>query len=115
MKPSVQDKEKGPRKKRKHSFARRALVPTQVVCHAVEVCPDCGRALRGGTAKWRHQVIEIPKVRVEVTDHLFMERYCGVCGKRHTPDPAVVLAGVVVGKKSVGIGLMSLIGYLRFR
>jgi transposase len=113
IKPSVPKAEKGPRKKRKHSFARRALVPTQVVCHAVEACPDCGRALTGGTPKWRHQVIEIPKVSVEVTDHLFVERYCGVCQKRHTPNPAVVLAGVVVGKKSVGIGLMSLIGYLK--
>ena len=113
IKPSVPETEKGPRKKRKHSFARRALVRTQVVCHAVEACTDCGRALTGGTPKWRHQVIEIPKVKVEVTDHLFIERYCGVCGTRHTPDPAVVLAGVVVGKKSIGIGLMSLIGYLK--
>lgn len=42
--------------------------------------------------KWRHQVLEIPKVAVEVTDHLFLERYCGVCCKRYTPDPSVVLA-----------------------
>jgi transposase len=113
IKPSVPKKEKGPRKKRKHSFARRALAPTQVVLHAVDECPDCGRALSGGAVKWRHQVVEIPKVAVEVTDHLFVERYCGVCKKRHTPDPAVVLAGVVVGRKTVGIGLMSLIGYLK--
>lgn len=113
IKPSVPKKENRPRKKRKHSFARQALVPTQVICHAVETCPDCGRALSGGTLKWRHQVVEIPKVPVEVTDHLFVERYCGVCRKRHTPDPKVVLAGVVVGKKNVGIGLMSLVGYLK--
>jgi len=113
IKPSVAKKEKGPRKKRKHSFARRALAPTRVICHAVESCPDCGRALSGGTPKWRHQVVEIPKVTVDVTDHIFVERYCGVCKKRHTPDPAVVLSGVVLGKKSVGIGLMSMIGYLK--
>lgn len=113
IKPSVVKKEKAARKKRKHSFARRALAPTEVVCHAVEACPDCGRALSGGTVKWRHQVLEIPRVCVRVTDHLFVERYCGVCKKRHVPDPALVLAGVVVGKKSVGIGLMSLIGYLK--
>jgi transposase len=113
IKPSVAKQEKGRRKKRKHSFARRALAPTQVVLHAVEQCPDCGRALSGGAVKWRHQVLEIPNVSVDVTDHLFVERYCGVCGKRHTPDPAAVLAGIVIGKKSVGIGLMSLIGYLK--
>lgn len=113
VKPSVQKNPKGPRKKRKHSFARQTRVPTEVVCHAVEACPDCGRRLTGGSVKWRHQVVEIPKVPVRVTDHLFIERYCGVCKKRHIPDPAVVLAGIVVGKKSVGIGLMSLIGYLK--
>lgn len=113
IKPSTAKKEKGPRKKRKHSFARRALAPTQVVLHAVDQCPDCGRALSGGSVKWRHQVVEIPKVAAEVTDHLFVERYCGVCKKRHTPDAAMVLAGVAVGKKTVGIGLMSLIGYLK--
>lgn len=113
IKPSVAKKEKNPRKKRKHSFSRHSLPATQVVYHAVEGCPDCGRKLRGGHVKWRHQVIELPRVAAEVTDHMFLERYCGVCDKRHTPDPSVVLAGIVVGKKSVGIGLMSLICHLK--
>lgn len=113
IKRSVAKEEKGPRKKRKQSFGRHTLRPTQVVLHAVDRCPDCGRVLSGGAVKWRHQVVEIPKVAVEVTDHLFIERYCGVCGKRHSPDPSVVLAGIVVGRKTVGIGLMSLIGYLK--
>lgn len=113
IKPSVEKKPKGARKKRKHSFCRQRLAPSQVICHGIDVCPDCGRRLSGGSVKWRHQVVEIPKVDVEVTDHLFIERYCGVCKKRYSPDPAVALAGVVVGKKSVGVGLMSLIGYLK--
>jgi len=50
---------------------------------------------------------------VEVTDHLFVERRCGVCGKRWVPDGRVVLGELVVGKKSVGIRLMSLIGHLK--
>ena len=112
-KPSVARKEKGSRKKRKQSFSRHSLRPTRVIHHALEICPDCGRRLSKGSPKWRHQVVEIPKVKVEVTDHLFFESYCGVCRKRYSPDPAVLLAGVVVGKKSVGIGLMSLIGYLK--
>jgi len=113
VKPSVAKKEKGPRTKRKHSFSRHALPATQVVYHALERCPECGRCLDGGHVKWRHQVIELPRVVVEVTDHLFVERRCGVCGKRCTPDPSVVLAGVVVGRKSVGTGLMSLVCYLK--
>lgn len=113
VKPSVPKKEKGPRKKRKHSFSRHALGATQVICHGVEKCPNCGRKLAGGHAKWRHQVVELPRVSAEVTDHLFFERRCGACGKRWTPDPAVVLAGVVVGKKSIGIGLMSVVAHLK--
>ena len=105
--------EKGPRKKRLQSFARHNLAATQVQYHVVENCPDCGRELSGGSVKWQHQVLEIPKVRIEVIDHLFMERRCGVCGKRWTPDASAAPSDVVVGKKSVGIGLMSLIAYLK--
>ena len=113
IKPSAAKKEKGPRKKRKHSFSRHALSATEVVYHAVEECPNCGRKLCGGSVKWRHQVIDIPPVAAEVTDHLFVERRCGVCGKRWTPAPSVVLADVVVGKKTIGIGLMSLVSHLK--
>ena len=79
----------------------------------MENCPDCGRKLSGDSVKWRHQVIGIPKVRIDVVDHLFVERRCGVCGKRWTPDASAVLSDVVVGRKSIGIGLMSLIAYLK--
>jgi hypothetical protein len=113
IKPSVEKKERGPRKKRVKSFARKRLVATEVVYHALEHCPDCGRKLSGGSPKWRHQVIEFPRVSVEVTDHVFMERRCGVCGKRWTPDAGVVLAREAVGKRSVGIGLMSLIAHMK--
>jgi hypothetical protein len=113
VKPSVAKKEKKPRKKRKHSFARHSLPATRVVYHAVEECPDCGKKLFGGSVKWRHQVLDIRPVVADVTGHLFVERRCGVCGKRWTPDPSVVLAGVVVGRKTIGIGLMSLVGHLK--
>ena len=113
IRPSVPKEEKRPRKKRKGSFARVTLPATQVVYHVVEDCPECGRKLADGHVKWRHQVMELPQVEVEVTDHLFVERYCGVCGKRFTADPGVVLGDVVVGKKSVGMGLMSLIAHLK--
>jgi transposase len=112
-KPSVAKNEKNARKKRKQSFARHALNPTQVVYHALDRCPDCGRKLDGGHAKWRHQVVELPKVAVDVVEHIFVERRCGVCGRRYTPDPSVVLSGVVVGKKNIGIGLMSVIAHLK--
>jgi transposase len=113
VKANVPKKEKGSRKKRSQSFARKRLPPTEVVYHAFDTCPDCGRKLSGGTVKSRHQVIDIPETPIIVTDHCFVERYCGVCHKRHTPDASVVLGDIVVGKKSTGISLMSLIAYLK--
>ena len=113
VKANAAKTEKGPRKKRSSSFARHNLPATEVQYHAVETCPDCGRKLSGGSVKWQHQVLEIPEVHIEVIDHLFVERRCGVCGKRWTPDASTVLSDVVVGKRSVGIGLMSLIAYLK--
>jgi transposase len=113
IKPSVPKKEKTPRKKRKHSYNRRSLPPDRVCCHVVENCPECGRKLSGGSVKWRHQVVDIPFAKAEVTDHLLIERCCGVCKKRWTPDPDEVLSGVVVGRKSIGIGLMSIIAHLK--
>ena len=41
VKPSVHKKQKGPRKKRKHSFARQARVPTEVVCHCLLYTSRC--------------------------------------------------------------------------
>ena len=113
IKPSTPKKDKEPRKPREQSFARRILVATQVVFHAVDECPDCKRKLNGGHVKWRHQVVDIPAVKVDVVDHLFVERRCGVCGKRFTPDPEIALAGIVVGKRSVGVRLMSVIAHLK--
>jgi len=113
VKPNAPKEEKGPRKNRSSSFARHSRPATQVQYHVVENCPDCDRKLSGGSVKWQHQVIEIPEIGVEVINHLFVERRCGVCGKRWTPDASAVLSDVVVGKRSVGIGLMSLTAYLK--
>jgi hypothetical protein len=63
--------------------------------------------------KSAHQVVEIPETPAKVTGHLFIERRCGACGKRFTPDAFEILGDVVVGKKSMGISLMSLVAYLK--
>ena len=113
IKASVAKKEKKPRKRRSQSFCRQTLPATDVVYHAVESCPDCGGGLLGGSVKWRHQVVDIPPVKPVVTDHFFIERYCGVCGKRYTPDPREALCEIAVGRKSFGINLMSLVAHLK--
>ncbi len=113
VKANIPKKEKGSRKKRSQSFARKRLPPTEVVYYAFDTCPDCGRNLSGGTVKSRHQVLDISKTPVTVTDHCFVERYCGVCYKRFTPDASGVISDIVIGKKSTGISLMSLIADLK--
>ncbi len=39
---------KEPRRPRRHGFARKRMIPTRRVEHAVEACPDCGTHLNGG-------------------------------------------------------------------
>jgi len=84
------------RKSRRKSFARKRDIPTEVVKHVVDVCPDCGR-----------KVIEIPQTRIRIIEHVLIARHCGVCGKRLVPK--LELSGQVVGKSRFGIELMSLI------
>ena len=102
--------EKKARKKRANSYVRPREAPTEVVEHAVDCCPDCGRHLSGGWVHRVRQVIEIPQARYQVTEHQMLRRWCGVCKKMHVA-PMSSSAGVF-GRHRVGVRLMSLIGYL---
>ncbi len=102
---------KEPRKPRRHGFARKRMTPTRRVEHAVEVCPDCGTHLNGGWVQRTREVIEVPVVPVQVTEHLFIARVCPVCEQRRMPK--VELAEVVLGRQRLGINLVSLIATLR--
>src|SRR5919197_819022 len=102
-------KEKKPRKPRAHGFARRREEPTRVVEHFPEHCSGCGRKLLGGWVHASRQVIEIPLLPIEVIEHRFWARHCGVCQRREFARPD--LSELVVGQSRLGVGLMSLIGY----
>ncbi len=102
---------KAARKQRPHGFARVRMEPTQRVDHAVEICPDCGTHLVGGWVQRTREVIEIPVVPVQVTEHVVVARNCPVCERRRVPKMA--LEGVVVGQQRLGVNLMSLIVTLR--
>lgn len=104
------ERPKKDRKKRKKSFVRLRQTPTEIVYHAPQTCPDCGRPLSDGTVKWKRQVIEIPIMPVRVIEHRFIARRCGYCGKMHTAKAD--LSDHVIGKHRVGMNLMSLIAYL---
>ena len=101
----------GPRKQRRHGFARRSITPTQRVEHVVESCPDCGTHLTGGWVQRTREVIELPVVPVQVTEHVFIARTCPACRRRCTP-PAE-LDGVVLGQQRLGVNLISRIATLR--
>ncbi len=87
------------------------MAPTQRVEHAVEVCPDCGTHLVGGWVQRTREVIEIPVVPVQVTEHVVVARNCPVCERRRVPKLA--LGSVVVGQQRLGVNLISLIATLR--
>ena len=99
------------RKRRARGFGRQRQTPTDVVVHALDRCPGCGRALSGGTPKWSRQVIELAPSPVDVIEHVYVERSCPGCHRRWTP-PAD-LGGVVAGYQRLGIGLVALIATLR--
>ena len=92
--------EKKPRKKRQHGFARPRMEPAGRVVHAPESCPECHTALTGGWAQRTREIIDIPAVPAEVTEHVFIARICPLCRKRRLPrDP---LKGLAAGRQPLG-------------
>ena len=63
----------------------------------MENCPDCGAHLSGGWTHRTREVIELPVVPVQVTEHVYIARTCPACRRRCTP-PAE-LDGVVLGQQ----------------
>ena len=100
-----------PRKQRRHGFARRRMTPTRRVGHAMDHCPDCGTQLSGGWTHRTREVIDLPQVPVEVTEHVYTARICPGCRRRCLPPTQ--LDGVVLGQQRRGVNLLSLIATLR--
>ena len=100
-----------PRKQRSTGVGRRRMPATRQEMHALRQCPRCGAGLSGGTLKRTREVIELPPPRIVVTEHQYVERRCGVCGKRCVPTPE--LGGLVHGTGRIGHGLTSLLVLLR--
>ena len=102
---------RGPRRPRRHGFSRQRMTPTRRVEHALDSCPECGAGLAGGWAQRTREVIDIPAVAAQATEHVFIARICPLCEQRRTPRAD--LAGVALGKQRLGINLVSLIAALR--
>ena len=82
LKPRSSPKSPAPqqsRKPRPHGFPRRRMAPTHRVEHAVGSCPDCGTSLSGGWTHRTREVIDLPRVPAQVTEHVFIARVCPRC------------------------------------
>lgn len=103
--------EKKERKKRAKGFARRRDKVTHRVKHAYAECPECGIPLSGGRERSRRQVITLPSIRIQVVEHVMVERKCPQCQKAFTPK--FELEGTAVGQQRVGISVQSEVVVLR--
>ena len=61
-----------PRQLRPHGFARARMTPTQRVEYVLEQCPDCGTPLSGGWTQRTREVIDLPQVPAQVTEHTYI-------------------------------------------
>ena len=77
--------QQGPRTQRRHGFARPRMTPTHRVEHVMASCPDCGTQLSSGWTHHTREVIELPVVPAQVTEHVFIARTCPVCGGAECP------------------------------
>ena len=118
VKPSTPKKErvdKQPRRKRakeQNGARRREQMPTRIVEHRLEECPDCGYGLRHSRLSGRRQVIELPPPPpVEVTEHQLFKGWCARCCKWHYAT--VDLQGQVLGQGRMGVRIAALVAHLR--
>ncbi len=99
------------RKKRMQASTRRCETPTNQIAHACSHCPDCGRAVSDGSEYTRRQLIELPPITPEITNHIRVTRYCGVC--RKSCVPGLDLSATAVGQSRFGAQIHALVAYLR--
>jgi transposase len=100
-----------PRRKRARGFGRPRMAPTARQVHAVASCPTCRLPLTGGAVARTREVIEVPLAPAAVTEHVYLVRRCPRCGGRWQPGPG--LDGAVAGQGRLGVGLLSLVAWLR--
>lgn len=94
------------------NHARRRDEPTVVERHPLTTCPDCGNRLGGVyVARHRHVVDLPPPPAVVITDHEIERGWCAQCHRwREAP---LDLRGQAVGQGRLGVGVASLVAYLR--
>lgn len=112
VKPNVLKKKKHVRKHRNQGYARQLDTPTKQVFHSCDICSTCGgQNLGKPSVSYTRQIIDIPPVTVEVTEHVVFKRWCGKCHKQVAP--VLNLTGVIVGQQRFGVRLMSMVAMFK--
>lgn len=79
----------------------------EIVEHLPEACSHCGHGLAGAEeAKpaWVHQVVELPPIRAQVTEHRMHSARCPKCRKLTRAKLPVEVGGKHFGARLVGLG-----------
>ena len=85
----------------------RVAVPDVVLVHEPEVCAGCGDCLAGRpvVGRERRQVIDLPQIVAQVTEHQLVARRCG-CGRvTKALAPVGVAAPVQYGPRIAGLAV----------
>jgi len=83
-----------------HAGVTRSLLPTEEVDHVEQHQPpercDCGGPIKSDEYYQRHQVYELPEVKMVVTEHQLFCGCCAQCGKEHRAElPDHVPTGIL--------------------
>ena len=112
FKPEMKDRKKRKRRKRGgqkgHQGHSRVLYPveecTSVHDHRPKTCLCCGEELFGfDTSPYRHQVVEIPPVQLQIEEHRLHQLSCEHCGKKTRAELPLDVEKSGYGVRVVGL------------
>ncbi len=91
--------------------------PDKVVKHRPRTCGGCGKSLRRAavTGVERRQVIDIPRVKAEITEHQMLTLTCGCGCETKAVAPRDAPAPVQYGPRIMGAGIYLWHGQVRSR
>jgi transposase len=87
----------------------------EIVHHVPSVCPQCGVELLGAdVAPYRHQILEIPPLRPQITEHRMHQLTCDHCGTAtRAPLPAGIGTSQYGERLAATVALLSSENYQR--
>ena len=102
LKDNKKKRKKRPGQKTGHKGSSRAALKPEdaqtTIRHTLEECPFCNTSLAESVAQTRNRVIEdIPKVAVEVVNHILERKWCPCCKKQVEAPMTDALPGSVIG------------------